>query len=69
MASSSSGPAQWWLPAGHSLSKSHLQRLALLTHQVVSPALAEAGEVFAMDDQTLFWAKLMAQFVELMLHK
>ena len=28
MASSSSGPAQWWFPAGHYLSKSHLQRLA-----------------------------------------
>ena len=28
MAGSSSGPAQWWFPAGHYLSKSHLQRLA-----------------------------------------
>ena len=28
MACSSSGPAQWWFPAGHYLSKSHLQRLA-----------------------------------------
>ena len=26
-------------------------------------------EVFAMGDQTLFWPKLMAQFVELMRHK
>ena len=28
MAGSSSGPAQWWFPAGHYLSKIHLQRLA-----------------------------------------
>ena len=31
----------------------HLRRPALLTHHVVSPALAAAGQVLAMGDQTL----------------